>query len=234
MSLPLIFVTTLPQTGPLILDFDAEHHLRVRRQLQQGMTIIMSDGQWYTQAQLELTKKQTWAHYDGLLPAPEKPSHIHAYLSIIKPEPLAWGVQKITEMGVSSIQLLLAERSQHSYWTRKSMEHLLKVIRSACEQSGQYRPPQLFQPLRLSSIDFTRDKQWLYADCQSQSSLIGAPLAHKRPIAYMIGPEGGWTASEREFLSKNASCWSLPGPILRSETAAICCTALLLWSTKLE
>jgi 16S rRNA (uracil1498-N3)-methyltransferase len=67
----------------------------------------------------------------------------------------------------------------------------------------------------------------LFAD----ESLRGAPATKQsrpEPHAIIIGPEGGFTESERENLSKIATPISLGSRILRTETAAIVGATLLL------
>lgn len=229
---PLIFVATLPASGPLLIDDLATHHLRVRRQLVPGQGVVLSDGASYTQAVLDLEKKKCWARYQEVLPCPERPSRLHLHLSVIKPEPLAWAIQKATEMGVASIQLLKAKRSQQSYWSEKSYEHLKKVMLSACEQSGQYRPPQLLAPCDLMGLDFSTDKKWLYAQLPKDHEDYHPPIITAgAQLCYLIGPEGGWDQEEEVFLASKAEKLSLPGPVLRAETAALACTAVLLWGS---
>lgn len=232
MSDPLIFITKLPAQGPVILDSQAEHHLRVRRELQEGNAVILSDGSYYCPAILKLEKKKTLALYDTIKPCPAHTSLLQLHIAVIKPEPLAWAVQKATEMGVASIHLIMAKRSQQPYWSPKSYDHLQKIINSACEQSRQYRPPLLIEPCTIWDLKFDNHKNWLYADLPQENinSAIPLRLQPDKPVAYLIGPEGGWDTSEKEFLSQKAQCLSLPGPILRAETAALACTALLLWS----
>lgn len=230
MSEPLIFITKLPAQGPILIDSQAEHHLRVRRELQDNNPIILSDGNFYCRAILKIEKKKTLALYDNINPCPAHTSLLHLHIAIIKPEPLAWAIQKATEMGVASIQLMIAKRSQQPYWSPKSYEHLKKIINSACEQSRQYRPPLLLEPCLVSQLSFNQDINWLYADLPQDHLCPPGPLLQPNsPIAYLVGPEGGWDSSEKELLSQKAQCLTLPGPILRAETAAIACTALLLW-----
>lgn len=230
MPEPLIFITKLPAQGPVILDSQAEHHLRVRRELQDNNPVILSDGELYCKAILKIEKKKTLAVYNNTQICPAHTSFLHLHIAVIKPEPLAWAVQKATEMGVASIQLIMAKRSQQPYWSAKSYEHLQKIINSACEQSRQYRPPVLLEPCTISELSFSNQKNWLYADLPQESISPPAPTIEAiKPIAYLIGPEGGWDGSEKDLLSQKAQCLTLPGPILRAETAAIACTSLLLW-----
>lgn len=55
-----------------------------------------------------------------------------------------------------------------------------------------------------------------------------AALRTDRPTAIFVGPEGGWSAPEREHLRKRARCATLGPRILRAETAAL--AALALWN----
>jgi 16S rRNA (uracil1498-N3)-methyltransferase len=58
------------------------------------------------------------------------------------------------------------------------------------------------------------------------TSAGGAPL----PIMLLIGPEGGWTQSERDWAERyGAEAIHLGKRILRTETAALVATAILSW-----
>lgn len=58
----------------------------------------------------------------------------------------------------------------------------------------------------------------------------GKPFKESPPpsIMILIGPEGGWTREEEEFILENGfEAVSLGKNILRTETAAICALALI-------
>lgn len=229
MTAPLLFVSNLPPSGPLLLDAATEHHLRVRRQRNDGEKIILSDGTHYAHAHITTDKKKTWAHYSSYAPCPPNTSGLHLHLCVIKPEPLSWAVQKATEMGVASIQLLWADRCQRPYWSERSAEHLQKVMASAAAQSCQYHLPTMPPPCALEELSFTEEKLWVYADLPEHGSAPAPKPAPGQEVCYLIGPEGGWSVKDKQHLLTHAQPWSLPGPTLRAETAAVVCTALLRW-----
>lgn len=231
MTSPLFFVKELPEKGPLQLDTTTEHHLRVRRQRENGQSIIISDGENYAQATIAIEKKKVWAHYDTVHLCPQSDSGLHLYLAVIKPEPLAWAVQKATEIGVETVSLIWSERSQRSYWSERGHEHLQKVIAASCSQSGQYRLPRLNPPRNLHELSFDNEALWLIADLPEHLSDGLLPKRNNhQPVHYLIGPEGGWSEQDRQSVPKHVVRCSLPGPTLRAETAAVAFSTLLRWA----
>jgi RsmE family RNA methyltransferase len=54
-------------------------------------------------------------------------------------------------------------------------------------------------------------------------------ISQETPVALWVGPEGGWSASEKQFFKKNKmTLWKFNNRILRLETAAIVGVGILL------
>jgi 16S rRNA (uracil1498-N3)-methyltransferase len=135
-------------------------------------------------------------------------------------------IEKCTELGVASVRPLETERSvssasEHrlSKWQRTAIE--------AAKQSGQCWVPELHP---LASIDEVVKAASDY-DVMLVADVGGGPLpdlrAARRVLA-LVGPEGGWTETERaKLLAAGASAISLGPNILRIETAAIALAAIV-------
>ncbi len=134
-------------------------------------------------------------------------------LSLCKADKLEWAVQKLTEVGVDHIWLLLAERSQTGKDGAKvNYERLRKII---LEAASQARRPRLCILHELTSLK----------DAYPEISKMG-PVAFAEPgqgqfssrlCSILIGPEGGWS---KEELALSENHISLSDGILRVETAA--------------
>jgi 16S rRNA (uracil1498-N3)-methyltransferase len=159
----------------------------------------------------------------------ETARQVHLAVGMPANERMDWLVEKAAELGVASIQPLLAERSVlrlAGERAEKKQAHWQGVAVAACEQSGRNRVPQVLavQPLQA----------WLAA--QARPGLILSLRAGTQPLAaradrettLLSGPEGGLTAAEED--AAMARGWQpvhLGNRVLRAETAPLAALALL-------
>jgi 16S rRNA (uracil1498-N3)-methyltransferase len=148
-----------------------------------------------------------------------------------------WIVQKATELGVSEILPVQAQRSVAKLTgsrAEKRIEHWRSVAISACEQCGRNTLPLINAPQELSS--------WLIAMRFSENSKFillpgGATQLRSQAkpntgVAVVIGPEGGFTSDEANVAQQMGFTPILLGArVLRTETAAIACISAVqtLW-----
>ncbi len=159
---------------------------------------------------------------------------VHLAIGIPANERMDWLIEKATELGVASIQPLLAERSVlrlSGPRADKKLVHWRGIAIAACEQCGRNRIPQIHDLVPLS--------QWLHAPLSGSKlllSLQGASqlLQQARPqdaatsITFLSGPEGGLTAAEEALaLDQGFSPVSLGRRVLRAETAPLAALAAL-------
>jgi 16S rRNA (uracil1498-N3)-methyltransferase len=139
-------------------------------------------------------------------------------LAPVKGDRPEWAVQKLTELGVDRIVLLIAARSVVRWDTERAHRHLDKlsaVARQAVMQSRQVWLPE------VTGID--RADDW--------SNRPGVALAEPDGAAptldhatVLVGPEGGWTPTERQSARATVTL----GPtVLRTESAAVAAGVLL-------
>lgn len=141
-------------------------------------------------------------------------------------------VEKATEMGASRI---LPVRTDFTNAERIKQERLQAHAIEAAEQCGGTFVPELVALQRLDKLlaDWPEDRQLMFCD----EALVGEAgnLADAKPgkWAILIGPEGGFSPTERARL--NAASFTTPvslGPrILRADTAAV--AAMTVWQTSL-
>ena len=223
-SSPIFFVDKLPAFDtPFIIEESIAHHLRVRRELTIGFEFILSTGSEFTYAQItQLTKKHVEGKAHGTLKVPEKKLDIHLYQAVLKPESMAWICQKATELGVSSIQPLITERVQGHHWTANTAQHLSKIMSSAATQSKQLQLPLLKPACTLEECDWP-SYSWFMAD------FGGEPWPRERAagsIGLLVGPEGGWSQRDQQYLPAHLKRIQLTETVLRAETAAMVCLSL--------
>ena len=150
---------------------------------------------------------------------------LHIFQSIIKKDNFELIAQKCTEIGVSAFHPIISERSEKK---DLNIERLNKIVTEASEQSGRGSVPEVFIPFKLedSIKDFSGNLFTLDFDGES---LLSVKIKDKDKIGLLLGPEGGWSDKEREFLKeKGIKSVSLGNQVLRAETASIVASALIL------
>ncbi len=167
---------------------------------------------------------------------PESPLKLTLVQALLRNERMDLVIQKTVEFGVNRIMPLMTERgvvrlAQLRY--KKRREHWQGIIRSACEQSGRTRIPELDGPLTLSrwvDKDTHHRRIFLAPDATMTLQSLKVP---RRDLALLIGPEGGWDKAEQQLFESSGYRPIGFGPrILRAETAgmAMVTAAQLLWS----
>ena len=140
-------------------------------------------------------------------------------------------VQKAVELGVTGIAPITTARATlklDSERAEKRVVHWQAVAVAACEQCGRNRIPVVHG---VQTLD-----QWL-AKRRDGICVLLHPLAEKsllesvdgtKPIALLIGPEGGFAAEEIARAVAHGAILAKFGPrILRTETAGIAAIAAL-------
>jgi 16S rRNA (uracil1498-N3)-methyltransferase len=144
-------------------------------------------------------------------------------------------VQKATELGVRALQPVLTGRSVVRLDAERGQarrEHWLRIVVSACEQSGRSVLPEVLpvRSLEEAVAALEPGTRGLTLDPAGQGSL-GELLGDASRVALAIGPEGGFTADEIRTLSAAGFQGLRLGPrILRTETAPLAALAILQYA----
>ena len=164
-------------------------------------------------------------------PSPEAiagKKNIWLAVALIKKDNFDLVVQKATELGISNIVPIICE---HSEKRKLNLERMKKIAIESSEQSGRgdipvIHPtttiPDLFASGILPQEKMIFDPKGLPFEQYKNSTQAGSFTA-------FIGPEGGFSDKEIAlFRSFNVPVVSVGSQILRTETAAIVVSALLL------
>lgn len=219
------------RNGHAELDGDDAKHLTQVLRVEAGQIYEISDNENVYLAEVALARK---AHvvFDitDQLPASEPPVPVTLLAALIKYERLETVIEKATELGVTTIQLVKAERSERGLdlAAPKRMARWQRIALEASQQSRRTRLPELQLPVSFRKALETPATHRLFLDEErggrSLLDLVTAPA----PAALLVGPEGGWPAHERDAaLAAGWSPVSLGPFILRAETAAIAALAAL-------
>ena len=255
MSLPRFFLDEqivgeeVEPCFELRLSADDAKHAKVLR-LRAGEHIAVVDASHdYFECQIE--------EFDGSLPLVSISQHLsitpRPYLALCqglaKGDKMDTVIRHATELGVSAFIPLACERSVLKLDPKKAdkkIERWQAIAKSAAMQSGQPSLPEVKSPLTVKqSIDelSNYDKvliAWEEAPqtCGIRQALADLSTDSNDPddnisrIAVIVGPEGGLSQGEVDFLLSalpQACLVSLGPSILRTETAGIVAPALVLY-----
>ncbi|GAC1676353.1 MAG: RsmE family RNA methyltransferase [Terriglobales bacterium] len=161
-------------------------------------------------------------------------SNLTIALGIFKFDRMEWAIEKCTELGVAQIIPLVSQRSESHLVAAasKRVERWRRIAQQASEQSRRVSPPEITSPIQLKEfIQINAPVRILLAEGEQQTTLNDV-LRYRRSeeaVALACGPEGGWTSTELKLFAE--ARWvpvSLGKTILRSETAAIAATTIVL------
>lgn len=149
------------------------------------------------------------------------PRKIYLCAALVKKDNFEVIVEKATELGVTDIIPILAERTEKKALNEKRLE---KIIIEASEQSGRGAIPLIHKVGRLSDIIRRLIKEGvnLIAFHTEGSVFPAEELEGNVSVAVLIGPEGGWSADEIDLFHRNKiQVRCLGSQVLRAETAAV-------------
>ena len=161
------------------------------------------------------------------------PLDLHYLFAPLKHARLDYMVQKAVELGASRLQPVL---SRHSQVGRINLDRIKANAVEAAEQCGILTLPEIAPAVRFGEMLAARDPARLLIFCDEDAEVadpIVALMPHRtvgaRPLAVLIGPEGGFVEHERAALVglPNVVRISLGPRILRADTAAVAALALV-------
>jgi 16S rRNA (uracil1498-N3)-methyltransferase len=141
-------------------------------------------------------------------------------------------VEKACELGVRRVRLVVTERTNPDHIR---LPRLNAIAVEAAEQTGRIDLPDIDEPVRLADLLDAWEPSRRLLFCDEAGDAAPALQALKDqppgPWAVLIGPEGGFSPTERTRLRRldQAVAATLGPRILRADTAAI--SALTLWQS---
>ncbi len=227
----ILFVNKLSLSGSFSLSTEQVRHLKAKRIAHEKISITLTDGLFAAHAILsESHKREIIASYTESWELPPRKKLFTLCFGVIKPDRMSWLVEKSVELGVDRLVPLWTERAQRVHFTPSILEHLRKVVISACTQSLQLKLPQISTPISLiDALEENRKSHKFYGSLTEKSlNAMEHRCSDREDLSLWIGPEGGWSEDEERLLKQHATSIYYPGPILRTETACTIFTAILL------
>jgi 16S rRNA (uracil1498-N3)-methyltransferase len=216
-------------SGRLELSGDPHHHLCRVLRLREGDSLELRDGRGAVAAAsiVSLLRSSAALAVEAPLhpPIPPRP-RLFLALPLLKGKRLDWVLEKGTELGVAGFRLFVG---RHGVVRRaKAPERYRELIASAFCQSRGLLLPALGEPLPFGELlaeSVGAGMRHFWADERLAGlgdGLDRAPGPEAGELLAWVGPEGGFSESEREALAgAGAVSLSLGPQRLRSETAAL-------------
>ncbi len=160
-------------------------------------------------------------------------------VSIFKFEPMEWGIEKATELGVAGIVPVIARRTEKhlALAADKRVERWRRIAREAAQQSRRSDVPVIYDPVELGAHlrKTSQAAHIVLAEQERTTTLralveeaINAARNQMPALELAFGPEGGWAPEEEALFDANGWRAASLGPrILRAETAAIAALAIV-------
>ncbi len=223
------------------MEGEAAHHLGRVLRAQIGQLYELSDGERVWLARIEsVGRDRVQFALVEELPAGQPSLDITLLLAVVKFDAFEWAIEKATELGISMIVPLAAERSEKALLTAaaKRAERWKKILLEASQQSRRVRLPVL-AGLAKPETAFASRKEGLRVMLSELTTalplqkVLQGQQATKATLA--IGPEGGWT--DGEFEAAHSAGYveaSLGRLILRTETAVVVALASLRFALDSE
>jgi 16S rRNA (uracil1498-N3)-methyltransferase len=223
-----IFVNKSISSNLIIYIKDKQHHF-----LKNVLRIKVNDeinifdgitGEWKS-AVMSINRENTVLRVTNIINKLKKSNDIWLVFAPIKHHRMSLAIQKATELGVSKIIPCITEFTN----IRKiNAQNLHDNAIEAAEQSERLDVPLIEKQVDLTTLlsNWPEDRKLIYCDekIKEKRSIIDLLLPCKNAEnkwAVLIGPEGGFSDSEQELItkSKNVLSVSLGDRLLRSDTA---------------
>ena len=242
--MPRFHCPTPLQTGDVIsLPAGAARHVQVLR-MQPGGVITLFSGEpnhGEFEATIEHMGRSEVRVLVGAHSSVERESarQVHLIVGVPANDRMDWLVEKATELGVTSIQPVMTERSVlrlSGERADKKRVHWQAVAVAACEQCGRNQVPVVHAVLGLNAwLAANKGKhegnsepfQYLLSlrpETKALSTLVGQSSS---AVTFLSGPEGGLSVAEEDAaLAKGFQPVSLGNRVLRAETAGLAALTL--------
>jgi 16S rRNA (uracil1498-N3)-methyltransferase len=199
----------------------------LKRQInpKEAFTIRDANGIFYRASLKELHRNGGVALvYERMKRSPESGVEITLACAVLSRQRMLFVMQKATELGVTTIVPLLTKYAvpPENLAHEKAGAWPGQILRAA-KQCRRASLPNLQEPISLPSFVAspeykTADIRLMLDDVSDPKPLPTEQVGH---VLLFVGPEGGFSDSERSALSSTTYPWVLGGRVLRAETAVV-------------
>jgi 16S rRNA (uracil1498-N3)-methyltransferase len=201
----------------LLEDKDKLHHLNNVVKVKKTEEILILNGAGLKAKYLvsDINKKQLHLKMIDEVINESRRYDLSILIGLTKKDDLSSIIKSSVEIGAREIIICLTEYSQRY---KVNTERIDRIIVSAMEQSNNSIKPNLMFLESFESLNTSDYNHIIALDPYKEESL---PNELREKVLLVIGPEGGFSRDEVEFLSKEqrTSFMKFNSPILRAKTA---------------
>ncbi|MFL2803276.1 MAG: 16S rRNA (uracil(1498)-N(3))-methyltransferase [Paracoccaceae bacterium] len=205
---------------------DQIHYLIDVKRLKTGDQINLIDGRSgeFKCEIIQLSKKTAKLKINSLLNLANVPSDLTLLFSPLKRSRTDFIIEKCVELGIKTIIPIISDFTDIHNFNKKRNK---RIMVSSAQQCGSTWMPNLLDLNKLENVlkDWDSDRILFFCD----EKLKGDPILKvfqsldPSPAAILVGPEGGFSKKETEFIDNFSFVKkvSLGKQILRAETAVV-------------
>lgn len=224
------FCELIPEAGKSVtLDSTEESHLFRTLRAKEGFRIRLMDGKGKLASAATEKGKSILIESVDIIPPPEV--KVHLFISPPRKNKMDSVIRQCTEAGVWSITPLISERSVSIPSADGAQGRWKAIASEACKQSGNPFMPQFGSPVSFAEAAGeigAKGFEAFYGTPQGKGE-IPLPDTGSKELAWIVGPEGGFSDDEEALMQKSGFTPLRIGAwIMRTETAAVCGVCFLL------
>lgn len=207
------------------LNADQAHYLMNVMRLQNGDVVHIFngvDGEWESQLERVSKSKGLLIPKTQLREQHSLPQRLLVFAPI-KHDRLHFMLEKATELGVTHLQPIITD---HCQIHKINLDKLQKTTIEAAEQSERLSIPEISPLIPLKNFIAHFPKDFVMGACLERMLDSVTPQSfceqHRgKSLGFIVGPEGGFSDTEKKLLQTHTQPLSLGDLILRAETAAL-------------
>ncbi len=215
---------------------DARHAIKsLRMKVDEEVTLCSKDGMEY------LCRIEKIENQEALLKVVSKSislsepkTKVCLYQAMPKSDKFDLIVQKSVELGVDTIVPVMTSRCisrPDNKSLNKKIDRLNKISKEAAKQSRRGKVPKVFDMINLNDIKdhVNRFDKFIVFYENGGEKFRNLVDVDSKNIAILVGPEGGFSKEEIEFLKEIGVAVATLGPrILRTETAPLMALSIIM------
>lgn len=229
MNIRLYHPNSIVENSTNLLSKEHTHYVVNVMRLKRGSIInfFNVDGEWESEI-VFLERERVEVKFLKKVKEPQKKKKIELAICLVKKNPMEIILQKATELGVSKIIPIISERTEVK---ELNYDRAKKIVIEATEQSNQMFPPEILEVVKLKDFlkNLDQNTKLLFGDVNSKDNLSIEKFKNFKSLNILIGPEGDFSPSEREFILSLSQVvpFTISKNILRSDTAVISAISLV-------
>ncbi|MBO6718174.1 MAG: 16S rRNA (uracil(1498)-N(3))-methyltransferase [Rhizobiaceae bacterium] len=230
-KLQRLFVTSNLAAGAAVdLEREQSHYLANVLRMREGAELLVingRDGEWLAHVAQVSKKAVQLTLVEQARPQTPLPDFVYAFAPIKR---LDYLVQKAVEMGAGVIQPVI---THHTQFAKVGVERLKANVIEAAEQCGVLAVPEVRAAAKFDTFlaGWQHDRRLIFCDesAETDNPVPALKAVGERKLGLLVGPEGGFSDSERAQLRTLPFVTAIPlGPrILRADTAAVAALAVI-------